>query len=291
MAVFTPVDGTPDREWIEPRLGDWSTMHSVVPRGYPAYVRVFHPVAARLLEWTGTEHHVLEERTLTWSEVAGLTGAVAHPLMQWDRIRRGLAEFGAATRGWDYGKPEQGRMPVDLLARLAAVLSQSGETSVRAGLWEGNGALYPGSSSVVMLSAADTEDETAEDETTEDETAEQASEVDMDIPFSPAEWENRKLELPHRAYFVFDADLRRLSEPAWVEASGWGAIASFWGNTPNLLWPVDRSWFLVSEIDFDSTVIGCSAEVAAVLMADPLLETGMLAEGASLSFDADPINS
>ena len=133
MAVFTPVDGRPDREWIEPRLGAWSTIHSVVPREYPAYVRILHPVGARLLHWTGADHEVLEERTLTWREIAELTGAVVHPLMQWNRIARGLPEHRPTTDGWHYREPEQGRMPLELLARLAAILGRSGQTAVRAG--------------------------------------------------------------------------------------------------------------------------------------------------------------
>lgn len=46
-------------EWIEnPSVGDWlreqldedySSMHGVVPRGYPAYARVFHPASVRSL--------------------------------------------------------------------------------------------------------------------------------------------------------------------------------------------------------------------------------------------------
>lgn len=55
-------------------------------------------------------------------------------------------------------------------------------------------------------------------------------------------------------------------------------------------WPLDRSWFLVSEIDFDSTVIGCSAAVAAGLMAHEAIETALIPEGSSLTFDSDLIN-
>jgi hypothetical protein len=31
MPVVTPVDGTPDRKWIEHRLGDWSTSFDADP--------------------------------------------------------------------------------------------------------------------------------------------------------------------------------------------------------------------------------------------------------------------
>jgi hypothetical protein len=173
-------------------------------------------------------------------------------------------------------------MPIEWLSRVARILAgHSAETAGRAALWEGNGWLHPGGSSVVTFRASD---DGAGSET------EPQSGPDQSLPFDPGEWEDRKLELPNRAYFVFDLDLKRLTDPAWAEDSGWGWGTSFWEDTPNLLWPNDRSWFLVSEIDFDSTVIGCSAAVAAELLADGVLETALIPEGASLSFEGDEVN-
>jgi hypothetical protein len=200
--------------------------------------------------------------------------------MQWDRIGRGLPQFRPETDGWDYREPDQGRLAPNLLSRVMVILNHASPAAGRAGLWEGNGALYPGSSSVVVLSGSGPDDDATD----------APAGIDLSIPFAPVEWENRKLELPERAYFVFEGDLGRLSEPDWMSDSGWGAVTSFWGDTPNLLWPTDRSWFLVSEIDLDSTVIGCSAEMAAELLADEMLETALIPEGASLAMDGDQIN-
>ena len=281
MVAFTPVDGRPDQAWIEARLGAWNTLHSVVPHGFGAYVRVFHPVEARLLKWSGSAHEVREERLLTWREVAELTGAVAHPLMQWSRIGRKLPRFREGTTAWSYGEPAMGSMPVELMGRLAGLLGRTGATACRAGLWEGHGWLHPGSSSALVSFSGG--DDQARD-------PERLRMVDESLPFDPSEWEGRKLELPNRVYFVFECDLASLMDPAWAEDSGWGWGTSFWGDTPNLLWPLDRSWFLVSEIDFDSTVIGCSSALAAELLADDTLETALVPEGASLGFDADALN-
>ncbi|MFC0678129.1 hypothetical protein ACFFGH_09780 [Lysobacter korlensis] len=278
MAVFTPVDGRPERAWIEERLGEWSTMHSVVPRGYDAYVRVFHPIEAQLLDWTGSGYVTLEQRVLTWHAVARSTRTTVHPLMQWTAIGRGLPQYRAETRGWQYGEPAQGRMPVEWLSRAVSVLHRGGEPCGRAAVWEGYGWLRPSGTGTAQLSA---HDEPA------DATA---SPIDESLPFEPAEQAGRMLDLPSRSYFVFDADLGMLADEAWARESGWGWGTSFWGDTPNLLWPLDRSWFLVSEIDFDSTVIGCSADLAAELLSDDVLETALIPEGASLSFDADHIN-
>jgi hypothetical protein len=181
-------------------------------------------------------------------------------------------------------------MPTEWLSRIVAILGRgAGETAGRAGLWEGVGWLHPGGSSVVTLfsSAGDPDADAGAGAGAENEPERL---LDDSLPFEPSDWEGRKLELPGRAYFVFDADLRQLTDPEWVQQSGWGWGTSFWEDTPNLLWPLDRSWFLVSEIDFDSTVIGCSAEAAAELLADPMFEAATVPEGASLMFDADHIN-
>ncbi|HVB44880.1 MAG TPA: hypothetical protein VNF47_19550 [Streptosporangiaceae bacterium] len=46
---------------------------------------------------------------------------------------------------------------------------------------------------------------------------------------------------------------------------------------PTLWWSVDRAWLVVTDIDNDSTVVGCSSAAAAALFADPRLETLELA--------------
>jgi hypothetical protein len=46
----------------------------------------------------------------------------------------------------------------------------------------------------------------------------------------------------------------------------------FWRDSPNLIWPADRSWFLVTEVDFDSTLVGGSRSLVDSLVAAPGLE-------------------
>lgn len=43
-------------------------------------------------------------------------------------------------------------------------------------------------------------------------------------------------------------------------------------QSPNLLWPDDRAWCLATEIDFDSTLVACSREVADGILGDDRLE-------------------
>ena len=48
--------------------------------------------------------------------------------------------------------------------------------------------------------------------------------------------------------------------------------SSFWRESPSLIWPQDRSWFVASEVDFDSTLVGGSRELVDALIAHPGLE-------------------
>jgi len=61
-------------------------------------------------------------------------------------------------------------------------------------------------------------------------------------------------------------------------------------QSPNLLWPVDRSWCVATEIDFDSTLVGGSAELIAAVLANPDLEAFPVRPDDSLQADADTVN-
>lgn len=66
-----------------------------------------------------------------------------------------------------------------------------------------------------------------------------------------------------------------------------------WGwrrDVPNLIWPADRSWFVASEVDFDSTLVGGSAELVNAIVQSPALEAWRVEPTDSLAFDADKIN-
>ena len=72
-----------EARWVEERLSDsnMSTVRSLLPNGFPAYARVFHPA------YLNDD----EEQPVRWSTVASWTGRTVHPLMQFDRVA-GLPE-------------------------------------------------------------------------------------------------------------------------------------------------------------------------------------------------------
>lgn len=62
------------------------------------------------------------------------------------------------------------------------------------------------------------------------------------------------------------------------------------GRCANLTWPRDRSWCIAAEIDWDSTLVACSNEVADHLLADTRLETFEVGYHDDLSWYGDLIN-
>jgi hypothetical protein len=59
---------------------------------------------------------------------------------------------------------------------------------------------------------------------------------------------------------------------------------------PNLIWPTDRAWFVISEVDFDSTLTGGSAALIDAIAASPALEARQVDPMTSLACDADKVN-
>jgi len=100
---------------------------SVIPRGYEAYARLFHPA------WLAGE-----ERELTWAETAALAGTRPHARMQWHAVSRA-----GDADGWMRGlvPPEPGRMPAWMLEALAALLERHTRTpeSCYFAVWDGWG--------------------------------------------------------------------------------------------------------------------------------------------------------
>jgi hypothetical protein len=97
------------------------------------------------------------------------------------------------------------------------------------------------------------------------------------------------LSLPSREYLLFTADVRELIDHSWVETSGLGWFAGS-GPTPNLLWPADRAWFLASEIDFDSTILGGTQAFVDAIVSSGILEAVQVEPTMSLAHDADSHN-
>ena len=129
------LDDVSPASWLAPRLLPWlgsafgSRVGAVVPTGYPAYVRILHPLGEG-------------PNRPRWKALAEASGLVYHPALQLDGVPRPplapdqpYSPTIGATPGW---------------VRRAMLKSLEGETrtpsSAFYGIWEGWGVLHRGAS-------------------------------------------------------------------------------------------------------------------------------------------------
>lgn len=287
-------------EWIAERVAArWGDLHVAVPWGFEAYARVFHPVeadrpmggtwaevAATGTYWPGE----IERRSATWRDVAEESGAVWHPLAQWQAIGRGLDvldRIGLVGRsGWRYSNPGPGDPGVAAVAALARTLARHTSTpdSAVAAVWEGRGGLFD-DGSLVVLTVASTA--VGADEPGLEPAA--PSEHHVGPPLGPEVADGPRLRLPWRDHVLFATDLAELSDTGWPRRAPWVRLA--WSpDAPNLVWPDDRAWVVVSEIDWDSTIVAGSRAAIEAVLATPGIEALEIPPGADLSSNGDTVN-
>ncbi|MFJ2368039.1 hypothetical protein [Microbacterium sp. NPDC087665] len=302
-------------EWIaNPTVGDWlreridpefGTMHGVVPRGFEAYARVFHPGFVRSApEGADAEQ---TDVSITWADTAAAFGTTMHPLAQWQRIVRtpidGDWRERTAPDGREFSAPTEGELDPDLFPALARVLADHTSTpdAGYAGLWDGWGAL------VGHLGQAPSQVSLTFDSDPNHQAMLQRSIRDpFNNVFRKPTWqegilsreisEGPRLELPSRSYVLFSAAPRGFADPEWILDAPWrdrpaeehGFPPS--AQSPGILWPEDRAWVVVSEIDDDSTIVGGSAALVAAICADPILEAHPIPEDSYLTWDSDEVN-
>lgn len=90
-----------------------------------------------------------------------------------------------------------------------------------------------------------------------------------------------RLEVPHRAYYVFTGPL---------DAIPWLAFGDF-RQSPNLWWPEDRAWLVATEIDLYDTYVGGSRACIARIVADPAFEAFETTPDARVDIGGDVINA
>jgi len=310
--------------WLRERLDEgYATMHGVVPRGFPAYARVFHPAYVRSLpdravptprEYermsdaeSAALHGAYIDETTTWAETAAAFGTQLHPLAQWQRLVRTPVDGDWRTRnapdGREFTSPEEGSMPPELLAAVARHLVAHTATPDAgfAALWEGRGGLlghFGQTPSRAFLMFGD--------EPGHEQMLERSIHNPFEDAFRKPSWQpgilseeiskGARLELPGRDHVLFSAPPRAFADPAWVLDAPWRDVeAEEHGfppsaQHPSLIWPEDRAWVLISEIDYDSTIVAGSADLIRSICDDPAIEALPVTENADLTWDADEVN-
>jgi hypothetical protein len=140
MARIGDYQSAPDAaaaSWvIEGLRGFAESVLSVVPAGFEAYARIFHPAG------NGDP-----EAPVRWRDIAQANGRTAHRMMQWPSITGSFRFYhGDDQPGlWDR-EPEEGALPKLLVPVLTSVLAGHTATPGRCwfAVWDGWGALEPG---------------------------------------------------------------------------------------------------------------------------------------------------
>lgn len=237
-------------DWIAPRLAPFgSCFGAVVPQGFEAYVRILHPVQVAADRWVG------------WADVAARAGTHVEALSPFWRVA-GLTGY----REHADAAPLEGNLPehtfLALTDTLAAESVAGRQTACVAALWHGWGHLHgPGSRSIAWL---------YDGAPVPDPPAPPAG------PFPREVLDGPTLELPGREYWTFACTLATADAPGRYDQWRPGDRAGW--QSPQLLWPQDRSWCVATEVDYDSTLVGGSRRLVERVLADARLE----------AFEVDP---
>jgi hypothetical protein len=257
-----PSEDVEAAAWIGDRLHPFAQdVGSVIPPGFPAYARIFHPASASR-DWVPVD--------VRWSTIASWSGRTVHPEMQFHAIAS-PAERGqpVGRMPWS-GEPRLGTPSKAQMKALAGLLSTSTSTPNACWycLWDGYGYV---TGAVVALHAFKQGPRSA--------GAQRPRRWNLRMPMPKALGglpDRKRVRLPHRDYLLFRGPV---------------AKAQGWEDGPNLWWPDDRAWCVASEIDLPYSCVGGSPELIDAILADPAIEAlpATLADG--ITYDSDKINT
>jgi hypothetical protein len=245
--------------WVVAGLRGRHEVRSLIPDGYGAYARVFHPAYRLIPAEASPSPDVrwrmrVREREVRWREVANANGRVVHPAMEWTSITGAYRYSWRDSQPgiWDT-QPERGSLTWKHAATLASLLATHTQTPDRCwfGIWEGWG----------------------------------------DLPYLGS-LRPPRLGLPGRDMILLSGPLSEMPLVSfhYHAANVPGDELSNAYRSPSLWWPEDRAWCVATDVDLMSTYIGASANCVADLVADEQLEALEVTPQQTLTFDTDAIN-
>src|SRR5262245_17221110 len=114
------VDGATAGAWVEPKLAsEVGSVASAVPTGFDAYVRVLHPAYDQ------------EGNPVRWGDVAKMSGATAHALMQWHALISSRASSDGQGFRWLGSDPSLGAMDREEVGGLLVILIRQAKNARR----------------------------------------------------------------------------------------------------------------------------------------------------------------
>lgn len=262
---FEPCHDLAPADWLRPRLQPWGSgmgtpVTSIVPVGYDAYARVFHPVGAPA-----------PAEFVTWQEVADWSGGTFHALAQFERMSIPV-------------RPNPGSPPFDSAPRLGTLISPICDVLVREltrltttpstcyfAIWDGRGILTGGWSRLTTTGRHDP-----------DALDTQLAAWQREVARLP------RLEHPDRSYLLGRGPIGVIGD-LYNQPLGhdpWPTL----GLTPQIWWPEDHAWVVATEIDFDSTIIATTNAGAEALLNCEGLEALLVPSDGRLDISGDEIN-
>ncbi len=192
------------------------------------------------------------EPEIRWADLARAKGTSLHPEAQFNRLAQTKLYDQAEFEGRNVGRPQTGELNQVQLALLAKLFQAhtAAPQDIFQAVWVGWGGFEPGRGSIPA-------------------------------GYGPSLTVAKGL----RAYWVFRGSITELVRPPWFDEE-MGRSA----QTPNLAWPADRSWCMATEIDFDSTLVGGTAQLIAAVVHSPGLEALEVTASSNLSSEADTVN-
>ena len=305
---FTPALNAEPADWLVERLTDFAVnVSSLVPSGFEAYARVFHP--AEKVTCTADADQSSTSKPLRWADVAELTGRTPHQLMQWASIQGShpeLRDYTALKAGDVYIRaPLGGSLPLELAQTLWPILRQHTSTPNECffAVWEGFGGLpkfihdapafeipdrrfylfsaplktieqsfYTGASPADMgggFMVMLDEEETGRVFQQEPEPAQSRA---VDILVSTGSRQPTPEEIKEALKNLPPFDFPPLEQSA------------------NLWWPQDRAWCVHTEIDLTTTYLAGSQKLVDALVSHPGLETYQVEPTDKITYDSDTLN-
>lgn len=203
-----------------------------MPRGFDAYVRLFHP--AYLIVGS-------ELTPVRWEEIARATGRKAHAGMQLNALTGDYRFLQNPLPGVYDQPPQVGSLPSELTDCLEAALALQTTTATRCwfAVWNGFG----GTRAEVRQAAT--------------------------------------FHVPQREFYLLAGQVGAVAESA-VESPRY--------QSPNLWWPEDRAWCVATEIDLNTTYVGCSEACREALLTLPEAEALSIDPATGINWRSDTVN-
>jgi len=263
------IDGAVVGSWIGPRLGGkFGAVTRQVPKDFEAYARVFHPAFDR------------QRHPVRWAQVAKVCGTMPHREMQWHAILglRSVSELrgsyypndGSGVK-WIGSDALVGTMNIKTLDALCEIIANRSDDATHCffGLCTIEGWL--------------------------DSFSTETMPPLLELPYDRT---HIVLTGPLSAVDQIVDDLIAVASNQIVlvgkhnqDPSGQPDSAQpLQRKAPNLIWPADKSWFVATDVDFDSTLVGGSIALIDAVVEASSLEAWHVRPTDSLADDADKVN-